>query len=156
MLEVHNQQKKIRVSLSKLIFFSERVISYLGLSKHDMTILLATDREVRRLNKQYLGHDWNTDVLSFPTQPAGRIKQGGKEKYLGDIVISPVQAKKQAKEFNTSLNYELCLYVVHGILHLLGYKDYPAKEKKKMEARQEKILLEIKRKWPLKKQKPLY
>ena len=75
--------------------------------------LLTGDRELRRLNKQFLGHNYATDVLSFPTgQPIGP---------LGDIAISLERAKAQAAAFGHRIEQEVRILLLHGVLHLLGH-----------------------------------
>lgn len=75
------------------------------------TCLITSDRELRKLNRDFLGHDYATDVLSFPcTEGAG----------LGDLAISIERAEAQAVEFGHSLEQELCVLMLHGVLHLMG------------------------------------
>ena len=80
---------------------------------------MADDKKMRKLNNQYRGQDRSTDVLSFP-------QHGGKEEgltphLLGDVVISTTTARKQSVQHALSLDEELILLLIHGILHLLGY-----------------------------------
>jgi probable rRNA maturation factor len=77
-----------------------------------MTIAIVPDGRVRQLNRRYRRKDAPTDVLSFPSDEAG---------YLGDVVIAAGVAKKQAREAGHSLQHELRLLALHGLLHLLGY-----------------------------------
>ncbi len=72
--------------------------------------LLSDDRELRRLNRRFLGRDYPTDVLSFPDRDGS----------LGDIAISVDRARRQAAEFGHSLEEELSILMLHGVLHLLG------------------------------------
>ncbi len=76
------------------------------------TCLLATDRELRNLNRRFLGRDEPTDVLSFP--------QPGHTGWLGDIAISVDRAAEQARRFGHSLAKEIQILMLHGVLHLLG------------------------------------
>lgn len=103
----------------------------------DITILLSGDEQVSELNKQYLGIDETTDVLSFP---ADFVDPDTTHTYLGDIIISYPKAKAQAEAGGHSLENELILLVVHGILHLLGYDHMDEEEKKDMWAVQANIL----------------
>ena len=74
--------------------------------------LITDDRELRRLNREFLGHDYPTDVLSFPS--------GSNSGFAGEIAISAVRAGEQASEFGHSLGEELRILMLHGVLHLLG------------------------------------
>ena len=73
---------------------------------------LVSDARIKTLNRQFRGKDKVTDVLSFPAQVRG---------FLGDIVIASAIAKKQAKAAGHSLNIEIRILALHGLLHLLGY-----------------------------------
>jgi probable rRNA maturation factor len=76
------------------------------------TCLLTGDKELRRLNKQFLGHHYATDVLSFPSgEPIGP---------LGDIAISLERAKAQAAEHGHKIEQEVRILMLHGVLHLMG------------------------------------
>jgi len=75
--------------------------------------LLTGDAELRRLNREFLGHDHPTDVLSFPSpSPAGA---------LGDLAISLGRATSQAREHGHAVETEIGILMLHGVLHLLGY-----------------------------------
>ena len=82
-----------------------------------VTLRLANDREVRRLNRDFRGKDRTTDVLSFPAQ--GDLEP--EEPHLGDLAVSVPQARRQARRAGWSLEEEMSLLVTHGFLHLLGY-----------------------------------
>lgn len=81
-------------------------------SGRPFTVLLTDDRELRRLNRQFLGKDYATDVLSFPAPPG---VEG-----LGDIAISVERAAGQAREHGHSTGEEIAILILHGVLHLLG------------------------------------
>ncbi len=81
-----------------------------------LTVVITTDRRIRRLNRQWRGVDAATDVLSFP---AG--DDPGPQRHLGDLVISRETAARQARHEGHSLGTELRVLALHGLLHLLGY-----------------------------------
>jgi rRNA maturation RNase YbeY len=107
----------------------------------ELTIHLTGDGELRRLNAAYLGHDYPTDVLSFPD---GEPDPANGRLYLGDIAISFPQARRQAQLGGHPVQAELQLLVVHAVLHLLGHDHAVAGEKARMWAAQAAILSEIK------------
>jgi probable rRNA maturation factor len=76
------------------------------------TCVIAGDRTLQRLNREYLGRDYATDVLSFPS---------GDSSFLGDLAISAVRAQAQARAFGHGLLDEIRILMLHGVLHLLGY-----------------------------------
>jgi probable rRNA maturation factor len=88
-----------------------------------MTVRVAGDRELRRLNREFLGQDHPTDVLSFPS---GDLDVG----YLGDLALSWPAVARQAAEHGHTEEVEAALLVVHGLLHLLGWDHAsPAEER---------------------------
>lgn len=100
-------------------------------------MLLVGDRAIRRLNRAYLNHDHPTDVLAFP-QPQGSPSPG--PHLLGDVVISVDTAARQAKAHGHSLNQELALLLIHGLLHLLGYDDSTPAARRRMWSTQARLL----------------
>lgn len=79
----------------------------------ELSLVLAGDGLLRRLNREYRGKDKATDVLSFPGD--------GGEAGLGDIVISVAKAERNARRFGRTLPQELDVLALHGFLHVLGY-----------------------------------
>jgi probable rRNA maturation factor len=92
----------------------------------ELTLRISGDRELRRLNRRFLGEDHATDVLSFPS---GDESAGA---YLGDIVISWPAVVRQAREFGHPEDSELALLAVHGFLHILGWDHASAVEETEM------------------------
>ncbi|MCE5194933.1 MAG: rRNA maturation RNase YbeY [Nitrospiraceae bacterium] len=109
---ITNQQEKIKINEPKIMSCSKKAMKLLGLDKSELSILLVDDRKMKKLNKKYRKINKTTDVLSFPLDD--RI-------FLGDIVISPETAARQAEENDCSFWDEMKWLIVHGILHLTGY-----------------------------------
>ena len=118
-----------------------------------LTIVITGDAALRRLNRDFLGVDAPTDVLSFAAENAGVEPSGGDTRnrqakpaeastptYLGDVIISLARAKAQSKSGGHRLIDELRLLVIHGVLHLLGYEHATPAQKKRMWAVQAKAL----------------
>ncbi|MCZ2120705.1 MAG: rRNA maturation RNase YbeY [Anaerolineales bacterium] len=103
----------------------------------DITIVLTDDRQLHELNREFLGVDAPTDVLSFPS--AELDPETGAE-YLGDILISIPRATQQALAAGHPAEAEVQLLVVHGVLHLLGYDHAEAEDKTAMWNEQAKVL----------------
>ena len=103
----------------------------------DLTVVLSDDARLQKLNRDYLGVDAPTDVLSFP---ASETDPETGARYLGDIIISISRAEAQAKSAGHPLEAEVQLLVVHGVLHLLGYDHAEAEEKTKMWKAQAEVL----------------
>jgi probable rRNA maturation factor len=98
---------------------AERILSDLGCRDSELSILLVDDDEMQRLNREYLCRDRPTNVLAFAMRE-------GKDPYLnpallGDVVVSSETAQREALQRDVTLEEEMALLLVHGILHLLGY-----------------------------------
>ena len=95
----------------------------------ELSIVLTDDSRLQELNRNYLGIDAPTDVLSFPASEMDP-ETGGR--YIGDILISIPRAQSQADAAGHPLESEVQLLVVHGVLHLLGHDHADAEEKSRM------------------------
>lgn len=81
-----------------------------------ISVFITDDAEMKELNKNHLGRDYPTDVLSFEIKE--KLEDGSV--YLGDIVVNKDQAKRQCKEYGNDFEEEIAELVGHGVLHLLG------------------------------------
>ncbi len=103
----------------------------------DITIVLTDDDQLHELNRDFLGIDAPTDVLSFPASESDPETGSA---YLGDILISIPRAAQQAHAAGHELIDEVQLLVVHGSLHLVGHDHAEAEEKAKMWNAQAEVL----------------
>lgn len=103
----------------------------------ELSLVLSNDKRLRELNREYLDIDAPTDVLSFPSDETDPESSAP---YLGDVIISYHRAAAQAAAADHSLQDELTLLVVHGILHLLGYDHVGPDEKQAMWSVQAEVL----------------
>ena len=106
----------------------------------NLSIVLTDEARLQELNREYLGIDAPTDVLSFPASETDP-QTGGR--YLGDILISVPRARSQAEAAGHPLESEIQLLVVHGMLHLLGYDHAGPEEKAHMWKVQAQILVSL-------------
>ena len=113
----------------------------------ELTIVLTDDAKIQELNREYLGIDSPTDVLSFPATETDGSEIDGSEidpetgaRYLGDILISLPYAARSAERAGHPLEAEVQLLVVHGVLHLSGHDHAEADEKNRMWEAQAGIL----------------
>lgn len=107
------------------------------LAGSDLTIVIVDDPQIQELNREFRQVDAATDVLAFP---AGYLDPDTKQTYLGDVIISFSRAKVQADHSNHSVNEEVQLLVIHGVLHLLGHDHKSPEEKEMMWSAQAQIL----------------
>lgn len=90
---------------------------------------------MRRINRAFLGHDYSTDVISFP------LKDG--LGFDGELYINLDRAKTQAKEYDVPYSQEVRRLLIHGTLHLLGYDDTTTKQRKRMQRREDYYLTRL-------------
>ena len=103
----------------------------------ELSVVLSDDEQLQQLNREYLGIDAPTDVLSFP---ASETNPESGERYLGDILVSVPRAAQQAAAAGHPLQAEVQLLVVHGVLHLLGHDHAQPQDKTRMWAAQAEVL----------------
>ena len=108
----------------------------------EINIIFCSDDYLLKLNEEYLGHDTFTDIITFDFSSSGFAGEAIEDKTIsGDIFISVCRMKENAKLFHVEQSTEMHRLIVHGVLHLLGYKDDTPKNKKIM-TEQENIALE--------------
>jgi rRNA maturation RNase YbeY len=117
---ITNEQEIFPVSIEFIEKQADQILADLDSSDKELSILVIDDARIRQLNLQYREKDSATDVLSFPQLDEDE-EPGVSSHLLGDVVLSIETANIQAKEHDLSLEEELILLLIHGILHLLGY-----------------------------------
>lgn len=131
------------IDTSRLEALAEFSISQLGIHPDsELSISLVDEEEMSSLHMQWLNESGPTDVLSFPMDEIKPNSSTDGPGLLGDIVLCPNYAKKQAKDVGHSLQDELEILFVHGVLHLLGFDHRENAEKTAMFSRQDEILRE--------------
>jgi len=112
---------------------------------YEISLVFTDSETVRRLNRDYRGVDEPTDVIAFNMLPQKEtttsfvLPPDGITR-LGEIIISYPQAVEQAKEQGHSVEHELALLIIHGILHLLGYDHEKPEEEKRMRGKEQELL----------------
>lgn len=98
----------------------------------DIAIVLCSDSYLLQINRQFLQHDYYTDIITFPYN---------QERILsGDLLISVDTVRSNAREYGAMFHVELCRVIIHGVLHLMGYKDKSAVEAKLMRSKEDQAL----------------
>lgn len=95
-----------------------KAFRFLGLSGADIRILVVGDEEMARWNRKFLGREGTTNVLSFPEEENGK---GRSSRLAGDILISAGACLSQTKDWPCSKEERVFFFIVHGVVHLLGY-----------------------------------
>ena len=106
-----NRQRKVRFNENEYTTFLARIHREIA-DQREFTVLVSSDEALRHANRRFRGKASTTDVLSFPD---------GEDSRLGDILISARRAELQAANFGHSVEEELKILVLHGLLHLMGY-----------------------------------
>lgn len=157
-LTVSNRQRSIAVDVAKVARMAERLRRQVFANLVDnlpdhldeeileemseagvFSLVLVSDAQIRKLNKEWMGKDRPTDVLSFPLsmEPPGIP---GVDWEVGEIMISLQRAQAQAEEYGHSFQRELAFLFVHGMLHVLGFDHMVPADEKDMFGRQRHIL----------------
>ncbi|GAB2988096.1 rRNA maturation RNase YbeY [Mucilaginibacter puniceus] len=104
-----------------------------GYQLDELTYIFCSDAYLLQINQQYLNHDTYTDIITFDNSSKKGI-------ITGDIFISIERIRENAAKFNQSVTDELHRVIIHGALHLLGYKDKTAVDSKNMTQMEDKYL----------------
>jgi probable rRNA maturation factor len=128
---ISNRQRAVRLPIRSLEQFFVRAMKEVRLPQDAASVCLVTNGQIKKWNAAYRGKNNPTDVLSFPAYegptPATQKKNEQARKgfsptsYLGDIAIAPVVARQNARLYGRTLDHEMRILILHGILHLMGY-----------------------------------
>ncbi len=136
-VEICDTQAFLQVNANQLALLVRRVLLDEGISSATISLALVDNAVIHRINRQHLGHDWPTDVISFALS-------GPEEPDLsGELVISAEMALANAREIMADPLEELSLYTVHGLLHLCGYDDRTEVDVRMMRERENLALRQL-------------
>lgn len=113
----------------KLISWIKKVILSEGKKVGDISFIFCSDNYLLEVNKKYLDHDYYTDIITFDYVENDIIQ--------GDIFISSDRVKENAMIYKTTFDNEIHRILIHGVLHLVGYKDKLKKDKHLMTAKED-------------------
>ena len=102
----------------------------------EIGIRVTTDASIHQINRDHLGHDYPTDVISFPYA-------ANRPHIEGELVVSVDTAAERANELGWSVDHELLLYVVHGTLHITGMDDHETQDRLAMRRAEREVMLEL-------------
>ncbi len=132
-IEIANRQNSLEFDGERLRRAVEAILRDAGVLTATVSIAVVDDPTIRKLNRQYLDHDCPTDVLSFALERDG-------QRLEGEVIVSSDTALRTAGHFGWSADDELVLYVVHGMLHLVGYDDGDPRSISEMRAAERRYL----------------
>lgn len=126
---------------------AQSLLAALEEGSSSLSVSFVSDKVIRELNRTYRGIDKPTDVLSF-SLVEGEAPSDAGERLLGDIVISLETARRQAAEYDATLEREVNRLLIHGLLHLLGHDHHEARERSVMEREERRLAGAIGLEWP--------
>jgi len=141
-LSIKNHQNRFPIAKETVSKIAKKILSNYGISRFEICIAFLDNKRIKQLNRDYANRNYPTDVLAFPYQA---VSGKGKSILWADIAISVDMAIRNSKHFNTSPGEEICLYIIHGILHLLDFNDNTKVKKLAMEREQQRWLSKLKK-----------
>ena len=130
------------INLQKLHFIDKNrvkklISSILKIEKKnaELNLVFTDNKKIKKINKTFLGHNFVTDVISFAYNNSSL-----ENNISGEIIISVEMAVKIAQKLKCTIEGEIALYLVHGLLHLLGYNDKLKRDARKMHQREKELL----------------
>lgn len=131
-LQVYSQDLSVnKRAVHKLISLLKKEFN---LTISSLSISFINSLELREINKEYLNHDYETDIITF--NYSRKLKD-----IDGEILISFQEAKRNAKKYNVTYGKELCRLVIHGMLHLLNFDDKDKKSKNIMNKKENQLTM---------------
>jgi rRNA maturation RNase YbeY len=121
--EIYNDVNYSPVPRKKISTIIENILKDNKVSEAVVGIILLNNKKIKKINKEFLSHDYITDVISF------RLED---EPLEGEVYISVEKAEEQAKDYGVSLMNEILRLVAHGVLHLVGYDDDTPEKRNEM------------------------
>lgn len=118
-------RQSIHVDMQPLKHAAERILRDFGVNTGAISIAVVDDPSMHELNREHLAHDYPTDVLSFLFEHEG-------SRLEGEVIVSLDYAAGEAAKWGWSADDELLLYVVHGMLHLVGFDDHEESDRHEM------------------------
>jgi probable rRNA maturation factor len=128
-----NEQSRHPVNESQLTDAATTVLQDSDFSSANISLAVIDDKTMHELNRRHLDHDYPTDVLSFVLEDDG-------DHLEGEVILSADTAASVADELGHAPAHEQLLYVIHGMLHLVGYDDHSETDAEEMRAAEERYL----------------
>jgi probable rRNA maturation factor len=132
-IAVNNQQSRLRVDKLRLKKAARMILKDASIESGEISIVVVDDRTIAQVHDEFLGDDSPTDVISFALDSSPGYLEG-------EVIASAETAIARAPEYNWAPEEELLLYVIHGVLHLVGYDDTTPKERRTMRKMEQQYL----------------
>ncbi len=135
MIFVSNTQKDLPIDKSSVRALVKEVLSFLKISYGEVSLYFVGEKKIGALHAQFFQDPTPTDCISFPID----------DDHLGEIFVCPAVALQYAKKRKRDPYRELALYIVHGLLHLIGYDDLETKAKEAMRKKEKSCMRHLDR-----------
>jgi rRNA maturation RNase YbeY len=135
-LAIFHEHADLAVPEADVRALASRIASGEGVTWREVGVILGSRALVRDLNREWLGHDWNTDVVSFPLDDDARARG----EIEGEVYVDLDTAQEAAPEHGATFEHEALRYVAHGLLHLIGYDDATDEDRASMRALEDRYL----------------
>ncbi len=136
-ISVANPYEILEPDYARLKLSARTVLEGEGVKEAKISLALVTDDKIAEINKRFLDHDGPTDVITFP------LSNPKAKKLEGELVLGANVAQREAADRGHDVHTELCLYVIHGVLHLCGYDDRNPKDKAAMRKKEREYLKKL-------------
>jgi probable rRNA maturation factor len=136
-VSISSSQRAIRVPRKRIVELAALVAAAERARLAEVDVAVVSAREIAKLNRRYLGHAGATDVLSFDLSDPTATGISAQVIVCGDVAVSEAAARGLRPQ------HELLRYVLHGLLHVLGYNDGEPAKSARMHARQEELLAKL-------------
>jgi len=129
-IHIYNQQKAISISKNSVRGLMRAILEYLHISCEELSIYFVTEKKISELHERFFQDPAPTDCISFPID----------NQHLGEIFVCPAAAIAYTGKRKLDPYEELTLYVVHGLLHLLGFDDLEEKARRIMRKKEKSCM----------------
>ncbi|MDR0337496.1 MAG: rRNA maturation RNase YbeY [Planctomycetaceae bacterium] len=138
LIEILDEQEYLAINLDRIKFICEKILDDFAIQSGKLGVILVDNDTIQQYNRDFLQHDYPTDVISFPI--VDRRHEGHLE---AEILACTQIALDRAGEFGWSPEDELMLYIVHGTLHLVGFDDTASEIKTEMQQKEREYLAQL-------------
>lgn len=135
LISVYNSQKSLKISKSSTRALVQEILSFLKIPFEEISIYFVTSKKIAKLHAEFFDDPTPTDCISFPID----------KDHLGEIFVCPEVAIQYAKKHKIDPHQETALYIIHGILHLIGYDDLEKKAKQAMRKKEKSCMRHLDR-----------
>ena len=134
-ISIYNSQKDLKISKKQTRLLVCSVLSFLKIFPQEMALYFVSKKKISELHLQFFSDPSPTDCMTFPLD----------ENFLGEVFICPQVAIEYAEQRGLDPYEETSLYIIHGLLHLIGYTDLEKKEREKMRKKEKSCMRHLKK-----------